>query len=237
MVHFGRLVASALCVPGLSTAALVHADAADLSGAAPVQFMLRGEDGVQAPWLLRIPEDYVPALAAMHKTEGTEFSLLALYPSFGAFVAGAQRCGQVMCGDEVGATVRLRSEPPAQRDVRATRATMQANQQEVERGTVFEDMPVPPGYEQAFRVTKAALPGRAYTASRVEYLVYADVSGQARLIACNAQGTGGSCRTESFDPASGIALTLTLPRGALDKRDEVDQKTRALVGSWRVPGP
>ena len=222
---------------GFSTIGLVHAVAAEVPGAGLVPFTLRAEDSVPAPWVLRIPEGYIPALAAMHKAEDIEFSLLALYPSFDPFVGGAQRCGRVMCGDEVGATVRLRSEPPAHRDVRAMRTTMQADPQEIERGTVFEDMAVPPGYEQAFRVTRTGLPGRAYTASRIEYLVYADAAGQDRLIACNAQSATGTCRTESFDPKSGVALALTLPRDALEKRDEVDRRMRALIGSWRVPGP
>lgn len=227
----------AWCMLGLTAAGLVHTAVAEVPGETAVQFTLRGEDGTPAPWVLRIPEDYIPALAAMHVTEGTEFSLLALYPSFGAFVAGSQRCGHVVCGDEVGATVSLRSGPPAHRDVRAMRAAVQADPQEIGRGTVLEDIVVPAGYEQAFRVVKPALPGRAYTASRIEYLVYADASGQPHLIACNTNSASDSCRTDSFDSASGVNLALTLPRDALEKRDEVDQSIRTLIRSWRVPGP
>ena len=59
----------------------LHGGAAAVEGVAPrFTFTLTaaGGEGPPAPWVLRVPEAYSPALVAMHQVSGDEFSMLAL---------------------------------------------------------------------------------------------------------------------------------------------------------------
>ena len=51
---------------------------------------------------------------------------------------------------------------------------------------------------------------------------------------CTVSGRGRGCRTTAFDAATGLFLTVSLPREALDQRDVIVARARALLASWRV---
>ena len=201
----------------------------------PLRFTLLdgGTDGL-GPVVLQVPADYAPAQVAAKRTEGQSLSIITLYPSYAPFVTGRLRCGRILCGDEVGATVQLAAVPPppagpARREMEAAANTMP--------GTVVGDAPVPPGFEDAFSVTTAAQPGRAYLHSHLDYLAYRDKEGVRQVGSCGAEGTVRACRFTSWDPATHLAMTYSFPRSALAQRDAIEARLRAMVAGWTVAQP
>ena len=227
----------ALAVAALVCMAAGSAEPGVLDG--PLGFQLTPQDDAAAlaPVALSVPHGYAPAQEAMHASTGPLLSVLMLYPSYGPFQAGPARCGSLMCGDEVGATFSLLAAPPAARAATGPlRAEMEAQMQAAGDKATFEDTPPPPGYLESFAVTKAALPGRAYTYSHTEYLTYRDASGAEQVATCGVEGPHPSCGFRSYDPATHLAMTFSLPRSALAQRDAIGSHLRAMFAAWQVPG-
>ena len=188
-----------------------------------------------APVVLNVPQGYAPAQEAMKATTGPSLSVLMLYPSYGPFQAGPARCGSLMCGDEVGATFELQDGPHAARaGTGPLRAEVEARMQAAGDKATFEDTVAPPGYTESFAVTKAALPGRAYTYSHTEYLVYQDAGGAEQVATCGVEGPHPACGFRSFDPATHLTMKFSLPRGELAQRDVIEGRLRALFASWKA---
>lgn len=194
--------------------------------------------GALQPVVFRLPSGYAPAQEAMRRTDGVSLSILAMYPSYAPFVAGPGRCGAIMCGDEVGAKVELATAaPPGRTGEGSLRSEMEAKTPAGSTDTTFSDAAVPDGFSEAFTVEKAALPGRAYTHSHLEYLVYRDNGGVQRVGSCGVEGAHPSCTFKSYDPVTHLAMTFTLPRANLGERDAIEAGLQALFARWRVPAP
>lgn len=185
---------------------------------------------VPGPVVLYVPHGYAPIREMFGPAEGPGLTLLTLYPSFGPATPGAGRCGIALCGDEISAALQVAPDPPQGARTGSLRDEGKPSLLAQDGSTVFQDVPAPFGYEEAFTASRAATASQSRL--HTEYFAYHDGRGELQLGQCDLASANPTCLFRSFDPETHIWMLYDLPMTLLPQRQAIESGLRTLVGGW-----
>ena len=189
---------------------------------------------VPGPVVLHVPHGYTSAGKLPGLFNGRSLMLLALYPSFAPPTPAKDRCGKAWCGDEISAAIQLAPDAPRRTHTGSVQSEMEASPLAENGATIFQTLPAPSGYEEAFTASRAATPNqpRFYTG----FFVYRDEHGEQQLGQCGLESANPTCLFRSFDPKTHILTLYDLPMTLLPQRQTIENGVRALVSGWQTGG-
>ena len=187
---------------------------------------------VPAPMVLHVPRGYTSAGILPGLFNGQSLMVPALYPSFAPAAPAQDRCGKAWCGDELSANVQLAPDAPRRTQTGSVQNEMEASPLAENRAMIFQALPAPSGYEEAFSASREAAPNqlRCHT----EFLVCRDRHDEQQLGQCGLESASPTCLFRSFDPKTHILMLHSMPITLPPQRQAIEDGLRALVIGWQA---